>query len=348
MSLYQFLIAVRLQDGQQMQSDDGETTSHLLGIFYRTIRMVENGLKPAYVFDGKPPEMKGGELHKRLERREKATTEAERIRETGTAEEIAKLERRTVRVSKEQNEEAQTLLELMGIPFIVAPSEAEAQCAELAKNGKVYAAGSEDMDTLTFAAPILLRHLTASEAKKQPVGEIDLNKCLTLLELTHDQFIDLCILLGCDYCEPIPGVGPVTAYKLIQEHKTLENIINHLKEKEGKIKVPENWPYEVVQDLFKNPEVTPAAEVDLKWNPPNVDGLVDYLVKEKGFSEERVRAGAAKLTKGFNAKPQGRIMDFFKPTTQSPEKLQEAAKRKKQANDAEKAKKKAKSSSKKR
>jgi 5'-3' exonuclease len=69
MSIYQFLIAVR-QQGVQLTSSEGETTSHLMGMFYRTIRMVENGIKPFYVFDGKPPDMKGGELAKRKERRD--------------------------------------------------------------------------------------------------------------------------------------------------------------------------------------------------------------------------------------------------------------------------------------
>jgi len=60
MSIYQFLIAVRQKDGEMLTNDAGETTSHLMGFFYRTIRIVENGIKPAYVFDGKPPELKKG------------------------------------------------------------------------------------------------------------------------------------------------------------------------------------------------------------------------------------------------------------------------------------------------
>ena len=60
MSIYQFLIAVRQRDGEMLMNDAGETTSHLMGFFYRTIRIVENGIKPAYVFDGRPPELKKG------------------------------------------------------------------------------------------------------------------------------------------------------------------------------------------------------------------------------------------------------------------------------------------------
>lgn len=342
MSLYQFLIAVRQQDGVQLQSDSGETTSHLIGMFYRTIKIVENGVKPLYVFDGTPPEMKSGELAKRLTRREDAEKVREELGETATAEDITRFEKRTVRVTREQNEEAKKLLDLMGIPYINAPGEAEAQCAALAKEGKVYAAASEDMDTLTFGTPVLLRHLTASDQKKMPVTEIHLDKALTLLGLSREEFVDLCILLGCDYCEPIRGIGKVTGFKMIQEHKSLEKIIEHLNSKPGsKIQVPEDWPYEAVRKLFLEPDVDGDSE--LKWNPPDEDGLVDYLVKEKGFSEERVRSGAAKLKKGIKTSPQGRLTDFFKPVAQDPAKMKEAAKRKKQATDAEKAAKKAKS-----
>uniref|UniRef100_A0A0K0D091 Flap endonuclease 1 n=1 Tax=Angiostrongylus cantonensis TaxID=6313 RepID=A0A0K0D091_ANGCA len=168
MCLYQFLIAVR-QDGSQLQSETGETTSHLMGMFYRTIRMIDNGVKPCYVFDGKPPDMKSGELEKRSERRaeaEKALTEA---KEKGDTEAVDKFERRLVKVTKEQNDDVKKLLDLMGVPVIEAPCEAEAQCAALVKANKVFASATEDMDALTFGSNILLRHMTFSEAKKVPI-----------------------------------------------------------------------------------------------------------------------------------------------------------------------------------
>jgi hypothetical protein len=186
MSIYSFLIAVR-SDGQQLMSDTGETTSHLMGLFYRTLRMVENGIKPLYVFDGAPPKLKSGELAKRFQRKSEAHAAAEEAKETGTAEDVEKFSRRTVRVTREHNEECQTLLKLMGIPYIVAPTEAEAQCATLARGGKVYAAASEDMDTLTFDTPILLRHLTFSEQRKEPILEIHMDKVLEGLGMEREQ-----------------------------------------------------------------------------------------------------------------------------------------------------------------
>jgi flap endonuclease-1 len=115
---------------------------------------------------------------------------------------------------------------MKGIPWVNAPCEAEAQAAALAKAGKVYGVGSEDMDTITFASPVLLRHLTFSEAKKAPIQEFYHEKVLQGLGLTQDEFIDLCILLGCDYCDSIRGIGPHKAYALIKEHGSIEKVLS--------------------------------------------------------------------------------------------------------------------------
>lgn len=338
MCLYQFLIAVRQQDGQQLTNDDGETTSHLMGMFYRTLRMIDNSIKPCYVFDGKPPVLKGGELEKRLARREQATKNIEALKESGTAEELAKFERRTVKVTREQNEEAKKLLDLMGIPYVNAPCEAEAQCAELAKGGKVYAAASEDMDTLCYKTPFLLRHLTFSEQRKEPIQEIDVAKVLEALEMDQKQFVDLCILLGCDYCESIRGVGPVSALKLIKEYGTIEGVLEFIKSNpDSKYKIPEDWPYEGARELFLNPDVIPAKDVELKWREPDEAGLLKFMVEEKGFSEERIKSGIERLKKGLKTTSQGRLDGFFKVRPKTPEELAKA-KKKRQAEEAAKKK----------
>jgi len=186
MSIYSFLIAVR-SDGQMLTNEEGQTTSHLMGMFYRTLRMVDNGIKPLYVFDGAPPKLKSGELARRYQRKQEANEGLEEAKETGTAEEVEKFSRRTVRVTREHNEDCQKLLKLMGIPYIIAPTEAEAQCAVLARAGKVYAAASEDMDTLCFDSPILLRHLTFSEQRKMPIQEVFLDKVLAGLDMDRKQ-----------------------------------------------------------------------------------------------------------------------------------------------------------------
>lgn len=322
MCLYQFLISVRQAEGQQLTNAEGETTSHLLGIFYRTIRLVENNIKPVYVFDGKPPVLKGGELEKRMLRKEEAVKQLENIKDEGKLEEIVRYEKRMVRVTREQNDEAKKLLELMGIPYVDAPCEAEAQCAELARAGKVFAAASEDMDTLCYKPPQLLRHLTFSEARKMPIDQISYDKVLESLEMDAETFVDLCILLGCDYCETIKGVGPVTAFKLIKEHGSLDNIVEFLQSDKNKTnyKLPENWPYDEARQLFLKPDVLDGNEVNLKWKEPDLDGLIQYMVNEKGFNEERIKGGAQKLKKGLKAGVQGRLDGFFQAIPKSSDK----------------------------
>ncbi|KEF51795.1 flap endonuclease 1 [Exophiala aquamarina CBS 119918] len=343
MSIYSFLIAVR-SDGQQLMSDTGETTSHLMGMFYRTLRIVDNGIKPLYVFDGAPPKLKSGELAKRFARKNEANEQHEEAKETGTAEEVEKFSRRTVRVTREHNEECRKLLKLMGVPYIIAPTEAEAQCAVLARAGKVYAAASEDMDTLCFNAPILLRHLTFSEQRKEPIQEIHLDKALAGLDMDRNQFIDMCILLGCDYVDPVPKVGPNTALKLIREHGSLEKVVEFMEnDPKKRYVIPEDWPYKDARELFLNPDVRAAdhPECDFKWEAPDVEGLVQFLVTEKGFSEDRVRSAAQKLQKNVKTAQQSRLEGFFKtvPKTEAEkkdlkrkheEKIAEAKKKKKE------------------
>ena len=198
-----------------------------------------------------------------MERRKEAQEGLENAKETGDAENLDKFSRRTVKVTREQNDDCKKLLKLMGIPYVEAPCEAEAQCAELCRGGKVFAAGSEDMDTLTFGTPVMLRHLTFSEARKMPINEIHLEKVLAGLEMDMEQFIDLCILLGCDYCDSIKGIGPKRAVELIKEHKNIETVIKNLDAK--KYHIPEDWPFDEARKLFKTPEVTPAVDIDVRY-----------------------------------------------------------------------------------
>jgi flap endonuclease-1 len=148
-------------------------------------------------------------------------------------------------VTKQQNEQCKRLLRLMGVPVFEAPCEAEAQCAALVRAGKVspspsipsrllatslqvFATATEDMDALTFRSTILLRHMTFSEAKKMPIKEFHLDRILKDLEMDMTQFIDMCILLGCDYCQTIRGIGPKKAVELISTHKSIENVLENI------------------------------------------------------------------------------------------------------------------------
>ncbi|XP_035215438.1 flap endonuclease 1-like [Stegodyphus dumicola] len=310
MSIYQFLIAIR-QEANMLTNSEGETTSHLVGLFYRTIRMVDNGIKPVYVFDGKPPQMKSSELEKRQERREEAQKSLEKAEEEGIAEDVNKFSRRLVKVTRQHNDDCKKLLKLMGVPYVEAPCEAEAQCAALVKDGKVYATATEDMDGLTFGSTVLLRHMTFSEARKMPIKEFHLNRVLEELELSQDEFIDLCILLGCDYCDKIKGMGPKTAYDLIKKHGSIEKMLKAIN---GKFKIPDDWLFKEARELFKSPEVADSNTLEIKWTDPDEEGLVKFLCEQNGFSEDRVRNSVKKLMKERQGSTQVRLDSFFTVT----------------------------------
>ncbi|CAJ1401380.1 unnamed protein product [Effrenium voratum] len=166
--------------------------------------------------------MSAQELEQRREKRKEAEANRQVAMESGDAEAILKSTKATVKVTREQNEETKKLLRLMGVPVVEAPSEAEATCAALCRDGKVFAAATEDADCLTFGTRLLIRNLMAAESQKKQILEVNLALLLEQLNITMDQFIDFCILCGCDYCDTLKGVGPSTAIKLMVQHGTLE------------------------------------------------------------------------------------------------------------------------------
>mmetsp|Transcript_17724 Transcript_17724/g.36784 ORF Transcript_17724/g.36784 Transcript_17724/m.36784 type:complete len:382 (+) Transcript_17724:90-1235(+) len=314
MSIYQFLVAVR-SGADNLVNESGEITSHLSGLFYRTIKLLEYGVKPCYVFDGKPPALKSGELAKRRDARDAAEKKAEQAAKEGDQENLEKFSRRVNKVTPEMMEQCKTLLNLMGVPVITAPCEAEAQCAELARAGVVYATVSEDMDSLTFGTPRLIRYLWASasstaDKKGTKPLEFHLDKALLELNVSNEQFVDLCILLGCDYTESIKGMGPAKAMSMIRKHGSIEEIYRTI-EKEGKLEIPNGPPIQEVRGMFLRPDVIAASEIRLQWNDPDEEGLIYFMVHQNQFREENIRSGIARMKKSKDKANQGRIDTFF-------------------------------------
>jgi len=216
------------------------------------------------------------------------------------------------------------LLKLMGVPVLDAPCEAEATCAVLAKAGKVYGTGTEDADALTFGTPYLVRHLNAAESRKLPIVEVNLAAALAGLKLTHDQFIDLCILCGCDYTDSIKGIGPIKALKMIQDYGNIEGVLKALDTK--KYQLPEPFPFEEARALFVQPDAIDPESIELKWNEVDAEGLRKYLVEEKQFSEERINKAIERLQKCKGKNSQVRLESFFGPSTVIPSSKKLAAK----------------------
>ena len=149
-----------------MRDSEGNLTGHLVGLFHRTIQFMENGVKPVWVFDGKPPELKDYVLDKRKELKNNAEEEKEKALESGDLEMAKRMAGRSIKITAEMMDDAKKLLRLMGTPVIEAPGEAESQCAVLTKQGLAFATASEDMDSLTFGSNVLLRGFNS---KKEPI-----------------------------------------------------------------------------------------------------------------------------------------------------------------------------------
>ena len=323
--LYQFIVAIRLGAENQhasLMNDAGEVTSHIGGFLNRTLRMLEAGIKPVYVFDGKPPEFKMAELEERREKRQKAEADLKEAVEAGDAEAVLKQTKRTVKVTPKMNQDVRRLLKMMGCPIIEAPCEAEATCAKMAKLGKVYGSVTEDMDVLTFGSPVMIKNMFSTQPTgttttpgmkpgQRPVYEVNLAVALEQLNVSMDQFIDFCILCGCDYADTLRGVGPHTGFKLVVEHGSIEEVIKHTDE----AKIPPDWMFKEARHLFKEPDViaADAPELEFDWTlEPDFDGLRKFLIDENQFNPDRVERNIERLTACKKAKTQMRLDSFFK------------------------------------
>ncbi|AAL81538.1 flap endonuclease-1 [Pyrococcus furiosus DSM 3638] len=309
-AIYQFLSTIRQKDGTPLMDSKGRITSHLSGLFYRTINLMEAGIKPVYVFDGEPPEFKKKELEKRREAREEAEEKWREALEKGEIEEARKYAQRATRVNEMLIEDAKKLLELMGIPIVQAPSEGEAQAAYMAAKGSVYASASQDYDSLLFGAPRLVRNLTITGKRKLPGKNvyveikpelIILEEVLKELKLTREKLIELAILVGTDYN---PG-----GIKGIGLKKALE-IVRHSKDPLAKFQKQSDVDLYAIKEFFLNPPVT--DNYNLVWRDPDEEGILKFLCDEHDFSEERVKNGLERLKKAIKSGKQSTLESWFK------------------------------------
>jgi len=288
--LYQYVVAIRSR-GADLETKDGRKTSHIYGILSKAIGLLEKGVLPIFVFDGKPPELKRGILDSRKEKRELARKGAEEIEDEA---ERIKLLKRSVVVSGKEMNECKEILRAIGIPVIEADEEADSQCAYLSKKKLVYGVASEDMDLLTFGTKKLLRNFSISKSKQ--MIEISLEKILEDFEMSMDQFIDLCILLGCDYSSTIKGIGTKKAFNFIKKYKSIEGVISFINEnKNTRYIVPEDFNYKAARKYFKSCVACKTEKKDLQWKEPDLEKL-KKLLESYEFSEKKI----AKQSKRVN------------------------------------------------
>lgn len=312
--LYQFLTTIRTPDGTPLRDKEGRITSHLIGLFYRTTRLMQHGIKLAFVFDGTPPDLKRKTLDARKATKLAAKEAYEKAKEEEDIEAMKKYSSRTSRLTKEMVEEAKVLLDCLGIPYVQAPSEGEAQMAWMVKNGDGWAGVSQDYDSLLYGCPRIIFNLNIQGKRKMPGSPryitvtpelVTFKGVLEELELDLDQLMALSMLVGTDYNpKGIKGIGPKKGLKLVKEHdhdfaKLFEDI-------EFSEKCGVEW--EEIWNVFHDMPV--EKEYDLKWGTIDAEGIMDYLVGDRGFSEDRVMNTLEKLDATKKVRQQTSLGDF--------------------------------------
>lgn len=273
--IYKFIIAIR-NTGSDLTRPDGKMVSHIHGVFHKIISLLRYGIFPVPIFDGKPPDIKSSTIK---ERRNVKHNAIEKLKDTNISdEERIRLYKRTAYVTDEHIGDIKKLLSLMGIRYIQAPEEADSQCAALNISGKVDGVVSEDMDTLTFGAPKMIRNFS----NKSKVEEIDLDTVLTELDLTHSQFIDICIIFGSGYCKPIKGIGTIQIYN---KYKSAGSMENFLKSISGKCSIPSDFEqtWRKVKSYYTTAKVRDPTSVKIVWDTPDREGLIDFMCNENSF-----------------------------------------------------------------
>ena len=289
--LHQFLALIRTRDGTPLSDPQGRVTSHLVGLVFRTTRLIaDHRMSLVFVFDGRPPQLKRGEVEKRRALRRRAEEE---YAEAVAAGDLARAHSKAVqtgRLTREMVEDSKRLLDLLGVPWVQAPSEGEAQAAYMALRGDVWASSSRDYDSLLLGAPRLVRYLTIQgqewlpskgRARKLEPEVIDLEEFLGYHGITREQLVDLGILVGTDFNDGIKGIGPKTALKLVGTHGRLEDMPEKVASK-----LPEEYPE--IRRLFLEPDVT--DEYSIAPGELDGEGLLGFLCDERGFSRERVES----------------------------------------------------------
>jgi flap endonuclease-1 len=278
--LYRYLTTtVKFTRTSAYTTSDGEEVANLIGIVTGLTKFLENGITPVFVFDGGTTSLKDAEVAARREQRERYEDQLDEARESGAAaEEIAKLESRTQRLTDTIQETSRGLLSLLDVPVVEAPAEGEAQAAYMARKGDVDFVGTEDYDALLLGAPLTLRQLTSS-------GDPELMHFEATLadhDLTWERLVDVAILMGTDFNEGIAGVGPKTAVKLVREHGDLWGALeargDHVERADR------------IRELFLNPDTTDEYEFDTDI-APDVAAAREYVCAEWEMPAEQVASG---------------------------------------------------------
>ena len=295
-AIYQFLSIIRQPDGTPLKDSTGKITSHISGLFYRTINLLEMAIKPIYVFDGTSPALKAAEIERRRQVKVEAVASYAKAVESGDKEKMRMYAQVATSMKDYMLNDSKTILDLMGLPWIQAPGEGEAQAAYMNIKGDADYCASQDYDSLLFGAKKLLRNVTISGRRRRGKAIIEvlpeiveLQKTLTQCQITYEQLIDIGILIGTDFNpDGVKGIGPKTALKLIKRYGTLEKALPNIQKVTFADKIP------AIREIFLHPKVTDDYKIE--WKESNEQGLLDFLCAQKDFGEERIKKAVERMT----------------------------------------------------
>ncbi|TFG01107.1 MAG: flap endonuclease-1 [Promethearchaeota archaeon] len=313
-TIYQFLAIIRQRDGTPLKDYEGNVTSHLSGLFYRTINFIEHNIKPIYVFDGKPSELKLETIMERRKVKEEAKVKMVEAQEKEDYKEAKKFAQMTSKLDSDMIEESKKLITFMGIPLVEASSEGESQSAYMVERGDAWACASQDYDTLLFGGERLIRNFAVSRSKKVKdttvtldIEYVSLSKFLNNLGITREQLIGMGVLIGTDFFPGIKGIGQHKALELIKEHKSIENIIkNKVKGIEIDLDVVNQ-----IKDIFLNPDIKKEYP-KLIWNKIDYEKIEELMIEQHNFSESRIKNALERLRKKDSSKTQVSLDRYFK------------------------------------
>ena len=212
------------------------------------------------------------------------------------------------RLTREMVEDAKSLLGLLGIPFVQAPSEGEAQAASMVQRGQAYTVAGKDYDSLLFGSPRLARFVALQSREFLPsIGRyrvsppeiIDLEENLRALSLSRKQLVEAAILVGTDFDEGVKGIGPKKAVGALKKYGSIESLPGAIRDQ-----LPPN--YEAVREYFLDPEADENPAIEKKH--VDVDAAIEFLCGERDFSEQRVRKALDRLAK---TAPPARTLESF-------------------------------------
>ncbi len=317
-TLYQFLAIIRQQDGTPLKDYNGNVTSHISGLFYRTINFLEHNIKPIFVFDGKPSGLKLETIRGRREVKEKAREKMIEAQEAEDFREAKKYAQQTSKLTTNMIEESKKLIDYMGIPIIQATSEGEAQTAYLVEKGDAWGCASQDYDTLLFGGERLIRNFAVSRSRKVgntkitlDIEYVSLSKLLDHLKISREQLIEMGILIGVDFFPGIKGIGQHTALELIKKYNSIENMVKE-KVKVGKKEIDLNIDMiQKIKDIFLNPNIEKNYQ-KLVWKKLNYEKIEELLVERHNFSRQRVENALERLKKLDTSSVQTSLNGFFK------------------------------------